>query len=346
MPAPWYKSDAAAILGLFLCPPVGVALVWLYQKWDGLVKMVVSLVSLSGLVAVLMVVAGSGGNEAAAGPALDAGAPAALQTAGTQDADSLDPRQVVGRAAGSLVAAAQRLTGDVTEAPPQTSPAAPQAPVIRAQSTSSQPGLSSPAGNASAAAAAAAPANAAPQQAAARSSAAAVAPANAPAAAPPVAVAAAPTGSLTAAQKQTIQTTLLASTTHYSQLLDAGKGALGSKRYADASEVADAQDDPSSPAGKFSHWRDQSKVDDDQSYGDAYDQVTAIYADAGVDAPDGLDVWLATMTDMQSSIVDWADAAVDWEGQDDTDAELAAAEKTVRDDLNDAKTVAQKLQAS
>ena len=46
------------------------------------------------------------------------------------------------------------------------------------------------------------------------------------------------------------------------------------------------------------------------------------------------------MHDLQSSVNDWADAAGDWESRDKTDAELASAEKAVRDAAAKARALA------
>src|SRR5256885_10362650 len=54
---PWYESESAAIVLLFVCPPVGVVLVWLYQSWDIVIKAVASVFSLTGSLLVLMAVA-------------------------------------------------------------------------------------------------------------------------------------------------------------------------------------------------------------------------------------------------------------------------------------------------
>jgi hypothetical protein len=346
---PWYKSEALTILALFIFPPAGVVLAWL-QRWDPIVKAVASLLSLSGSLVLLLVLANTGSpspqvaagpqpaRAAQAAPAKPAGAlppaqastaPAANQAvppqgipANTQAGDDLNPKNVFSRAFSGLGGAIKNLVGDVTSPPsappiPGSDAAANPQPsgLIRSQTGASQPSQAAPASK---------PATA-PQPAA--------------AAAKPSAPAAAPvTGqALTAAQKKDIQDTLNASVAHYSSLLDSGKAALGTKRYEDAAAVAEAIDQPGTPAANFNKWRDESGVDGDTTFEDAYDKASTVYASAGLDIPAALDTWLTDMTEVQGALVDWADAATDWQGSDKTDAELAAVEKTVRDGLAKAK---------
>ena len=43
---PWYQTESVAILALLICPPLGVALTWLYQRWSTPIKAGASLLSL------------------------------------------------------------------------------------------------------------------------------------------------------------------------------------------------------------------------------------------------------------------------------------------------------------
>lgn len=354
---PWYKSEALAILALFICPPAGVILAWL-QRWDPIVKTVASLFSLTGSVVLLLLLANASNPvevtpatvaAQAAAAARPATAPSVVQAstapanaaqaaapapiaANPSPTDDMNPKSVFSRAFSGLGAAVRGFAGDVTRppsAPPATAPN-PQPPVAAPGRTgASQPTQPAP----SAAAPAPVPAGAA-------------APAGAPPVAPVPAAAAnpaAPAQALTAAQKKDLLDTLSASVTHYSSVLDGGKAALGTTKYKDAGEAAAALDTPGSPAAKFNDWRDTSGVDSDTTFEDAYDKATTAYATAGMNVPPALDDWLTDMTDVQSALVDWADAAVDWQGQDKTDAELSDAEKAVRDGLNKAKVDSQKL---
>lgn len=245
----------------------------------------------------------------------------------------MNPKNVFSRAFSGIGSALKGLTGDTTSAPSGQPAAAanPQPPaVIQPPTGASQPGQPTTAKPAP-------PQTAAVPGQASAPPAAAAAPAGVAAAVAPAAAAQA----LPAAQKKQVQDALNASVAHYGSLLDAGKAALGTTKYADSGEAAAAIDTPGSPAAKFNQWRESSGVDEDVTFEDAYDQATTIYATAGIDIPATVDSWLTDMTDVQSSVVDWADAATDWEGQDKTDAELADAEKIVREGLNKARSDAQ-----
>ncbi len=330
----WYRSEPVTIAALFLCPPLGVVLTWLYRAWDAVVKVAVSLIALCGFAVLVLALQNGGGQPGAravaAPPVL---APAAVQVVSpapnaqlTVSAASAAAQAGANRqqAAAALTAVANISAGTPAAIANQNRPApAPTvAPVVPAPA-SIAPAPPIPAAAAQPAAAADAAA-ALPTQPAAEDQAASPAAAAGAAAAPAG-------GTLSANTKQTIAKILQGSIDNHREYLDLGKRALGTTRYANAAAVSTAQDQPSTPAAKFQAWRDQTNIDDEQTYQDAFNQAMDVYDGVRVTPNDALTDWLSDMSDVQQSLSDWADTAQDWEGREATDADLSAAEKKVRD---------------
>jgi hypothetical protein len=333
------------IAALLIVPPVGVVLMWLLQKWDPIVKAAVSVVALTGTLAIgaalkaqsqppaipsaiahIAVPPGQAAGFVAAQPpseisAAVAPSPASAASpatgappAASNPAASPAPVRQIGNALAALAAAA-------AAGPPPSAAAGSAAPVapLAATPAPAQAAPPAPVQQSPALAAATAPASSAP-----------AAPA-APSAAAKPAPAATPTpSSITPAQKTQIQALLVAPVTRYEQLLAAGKQVLGTTRYKDSGEAADALDDPKSAAARFSEWRDKANIDDDKDLDSAIDKVQAIVTDPGDPFSTALDTWVDNVHDLQSSLDDWTNVANDWQGRDKTDADLANAEKAVQ----------------
>jgi len=148
------------------------------------------------------------------------------------------------------------------------------------------------------------------------------------------AVSPAPTG-LTAQQKAQVQAVLTASMAHYSGLLDAGKQALGSTQYADASAGLAAFSDPNSAASRFGAWRTSSRAEQDISSDSAFNQAVANYT--AENQPDAITNWQADMVAVQSDLSAWVQIAVKWQIREATSDQLAGAEQKVRSDLQAAQ---------
>jgi hypothetical protein len=342
-----YRSEALTVAALFVAPPLGVMLMWLFQTWDAMVKAAVTVVALSGLAVLVIAARGQAqpnqAVEASLGRLSGLVQPAAgLHAAGPGQSAAAKPGQPAAAAGSSappaistpapkqIAAALASLATAVASGPgaPSTSASAPAAVSPAAVASSAAAPTASPTASA-AAATAPQPSGEAPASTAA-SVPAAAASAPAPAAGQP---------KLAVAQKTQVQALMAASVARFEELLTVGKQTLGATRYKDTAAANDALDDPKTPAAKFRDWRDNSKVEDDTPIDTTVEKIQEIVTEPNDDYSAAFDTWVDNMHELEAGMIDWSDTAADWQSRDKTDADLAAAEKSVRDLL--AKTKSQ-----
>jgi hypothetical protein len=291
---PIYQSETVAIAALFLVPPVGVALMWLFQKWSVVVKAAVSVVAVSGLVVVLAALGGRGQPRAAASARSASG----LERVGPIAAAA---KPSVPAAVSQSLAGIASLATAVANPPTSAGAAAPTpASVVTSGATLPTTGGAS---------AAAVPAAGAPLR---------PAPAEAPL-------------KLSASQKAEIRTLLDGNVTRLEQIMAAGGNALGTTRYADSDAATQAMDDPKSSAARFKDWRDNAQLDDDTPVNDALEKVNDLVPEPTDAFSAAFEVWISDMDDFKNAISEWADTASDWQTRDKADAELTEAKKAASD---------------
>src|SRR5581483_5256863 len=139
---PWYQSELTAIVALFIFPPAGVALTWLYQRWNTAVKAGASVASLTSSLVLLVALTGSRNpapatHQAAVAPSVVAqAAPSAPPAAALPPEADISPQNAIPNALGRLRDAIGRLGGNQ----PSPSPAAAvSSPPARPASPSSIP---------------------------------------------------------------------------------------------------------------------------------------------------------------------------------------------------------------
>lgn len=129
---------------------------------------------------------------------------------------------------------------------------------------------------------------------------------------------------MTAQQKADLSKVLTDELNHFNAQFAAGKAALGTEKYPNATAGLDAFNDPNSGASRFSAWRQSSKTEQDATFIDTTKTVEAMYTTNH--RPDTVDAWRDDLPNMSGAIATWVMDAVSWQISEISDAQLSADE--------------------
>lgn len=124
---------------------------------------------------------------------------------------------------------------------------------------------------------------------------------------------------------------LAANITHYRDVFEQGRTIIDHTQYANAAEVRMAMNDPTSAAARFHRYRQNSKLELDQSFLDAFRQADRRFT---VDnEPRAIRDWVDNMTFLHEDLGRWVQVAIDYQSSTRSQADLDNAAAAVCQDL-------------